>query len=486
MAKEVRKVIVAQKMMPQTAKPSRFQNVITAEETGGGGDEEKGAPKNEDTVKNAAAKKVQFQVIASMASKQASRTQTAPSKNPSDSSKPQNKLMIFSDDNLNESLPSGGMPLLPKQQDARRLSIESRPVTAESYQSKATSAGLFSATSLQWIQDDIMKSKRAKTPQTIRSGKNMSNSSLQRLNSVSRGPSVRPCMPGGHHDEAAISRMTSVKKKISPTQTQQVTLESEQMLGSMSTDDFSDIHEELVSAWDILKSPVFWLYACTCIFQQGTAYMTNVSSILYSIYSLTNTQTEINDMTTRHVTYMSLFQAGAMFSFGVLSDYLESLHIVWLDRTVLMFLSQLILFAPNVVLMTSDTSDGAILFCSICTGLGFGASSCLLPILTQDFFGLQFFGTAVGFAMTGVPIGILLCNSIFGILYDKQLATQNATAITSSITCYGSICYQQSFQVFTGIQTIAVVTSLLLLLLRLKQRYAHRHEHHKSLEELNT
>ncbi|KAJ3069913.1 hypothetical protein HDU98_007040 [Podochytrium sp. JEL0797] len=87
-------------------------------------------------------------------------------------------------------------------------------------------------------------------------------------------------------------------------------------------------------------------------------------------------------------------------------------------------------------------------------------------------------GTAVGFAMTGVPIGILACNAIFGYIYDTNLSQ-------GTLVCYGSACFQESFQIFTGIQVVAVITSLLLLVLRLKQRIAHAKAHYRSMDMLD-
>ncbi|KAJ3069912.1 hypothetical protein HDU98_007039 [Podochytrium sp. JEL0797] len=297
----------------------------------------------------------------------ATRSNTLPNK-PKGS--PAAKIVsIFSDEAISKPNATGSL-LMPQRILSRQAgsakSAEPRVSTdgdTSNRPSKTESTSIFSAESLQWLQDGIRSPSQRNPSQ-------MTSVSKRATKTVKRTMSVRPHMPGGHHDEGLAS-LTSLAVR------------------NQSQDGDSD--DAIGSAWDILKSHVFWLYACTCIFQQGTAYMTNVATILLALYGQTHTQTQINDMTTTHVTYMSVFQAGAMFSFGVLSDYLESLKIEWLDRTVLMFISQLILLVPVAILSWHTPSDGMLLFCSICTGLGFGASSCLLPILTQDFFGLQFF-----------------------------------------------------------------------------------------------
>ncbi|ORY38799.1 MFS general substrate transporter [Rhizoclosmatium globosum] len=349
--------------------------------------------------------------------------------------------------------------------------------------SKRESVNCLSDKSLPWVYNDIKSPPRAsKVRGSDEKTLSIDIGTLKLkptvwVRDMKRTQSIRPHMPGGYNAE--ILRTIATIKSRNTQKNKEVGNESEETLGSQES--MGSNEHELTSAWDILKSPVFWFYACTCIFQQGTVYMTNVGTILMSAYGGIGGKTgaDIDSMTLMHVMYMSMFQASGMFGFGVLSDFLESLKIVWLDRTVLMVISQIVLLFPVVALSTSDTSASTLLFCSICTGLGFGGSNCLLPVLTQDFFGLHFFGTAVGFAMTGVPVGILICNSVFGVLNDQQMRTQG-----SAIACYGAACYQKSFQIFTGIQVVAVATSLGLLILRLRQRYAHLEEHKQSLSSL--
>ncbi|KAJ3200689.1 spindle assembly checkpoint kinase, partial [Entophlyctis luteolus] len=91
-------------------------------------------------------------------------------------------------------------------------------------------------------------------------------------------------------------------------------------------------------------------------------------------------------------------------------------------------------------------------------------------------------GSAVGFAMTGVPVGILVCNAVFGMLYDEQVANQTGSTAGAAV-CYGSVCFQEAFAIFTGIHMVAVLTSLLLLVLRLGQRRAHADEHKRTVGE---
>ena len=84
--------------------------------------------------------------------------------------------------------------------------------------------------------------------------------------------------------------------------------------------------------------------------------------------------------------------------------------------------------------------------------------------------------------MAAVPVGILLSNQVYGILYDQEYQQQlqiqksnstleNYTSLNSSSTCVGSQCYSKAFGAFLGIQVLPVLTAGALLCMRVK--YSH-------------
>ena len=59
--------------------------------------------------------------------------------------------------------------------------------------------------------------------------------------------------------------------------------------------------------------------------------------------------------------------------------------------------------------------------------------------------------------MSGVPIGIIISNQVFGIFYDQEAAMHGVNGV-----CYGQVCFRTSFTVSCGLQAMALVLSILL------------------------
>lgn len=226
----------------------------------------------------------------------------------------------------------------------------------------------------------------------------------------------------------------------------------------------------------ILKSPIFWLYCSVCVFQQGLTYMSNMSLIISAISSPTDlSPDDLASKTTLHLTLLSVFQSLGRFSFGLLSDLFKTA--TWgpfpADCTWLLIIAQMLIFLPVLLLGFGGISgngavtESVLLFSSISMGFGFGAAGACFPVLTRDYFGMRYYGTACGFLMGAVPIGLLLSNTIFGILYDKALA-----ATGGGTQCYSQSCFSTSFVIFSFIQLVPCVNSVLLLVLRTREKTA--------------
>ncbi|KAJ3110825.1 hypothetical protein HK100_002897 [Physocladia obscura] len=131
--------------------------------------------------------------------------------------------------------------------------------------------------SMQVLMDEIAgpETLKIKKKLALTNAGNYSETSLTKLKTVKRRQSSRPAYPGGHHTELLASRnllmISSHSSHSCYAEASDTTLSEES-------------HSDVAGAWDILKSPVFWLYASTCILQQGTTYMTNIATILQSLY----------------------------------------------------------------------------------------------------------------------------------------------------------------------------------------------------------
>jgi hypothetical protein len=225
----------------------------------------------------------------------------------------------------------------------------------------------------------------------------------------------------------------------------------------------------------ILKSPIFWLYCSVCVFQQGLTYMSNISLIVYASSATVLSTETLAAKTTLHLTLLSVFQSLGRFSFGLLSDVFKTAKCRPLlkDCTWLVIIAQLQILLPVLILgfggVAGSVTQGALIFCSISMGFGFGAAGACFPVLAREYFGMRYYGTACGFLMGLVPLGILLSNTIFGQLYDAVVAKSGG-----GTQCHESLCFSTSFIIFSFIQMIPCTTAVILLLLREKTRSTHK------------
>ncbi|KAI9209434.1 major facilitator superfamily domain-containing protein [Polychytrium aggregatum] len=198
---------------------------------------------------------------------------------------------------------------------------------------------------------------------------------------------------------------------------------------------------------EILKSPLFHIYATICIFQQGLTYYSNVATIVQALHPNTDTASSI----ATHVTILSIAGCFGRLGFGGGSDVM--IKYLRLDRSLLLLVATVIQWIPLFILgFGGNVSDGALMLCSVMVGVGYGASGSLFPALIADFFGFKSYGTASAFTLIGCPVGIFLSNMLFGYFNDR--ATQQ--------NCSGSACYQSAFIVFVGLQAVTVLLSCAL------------------------
>lgn len=216
---------------------------------------------------------------------------------------------------------------------------------------------------------------------------------------------------------------------------------------------------------EILRSGVFWLYAITYTLQQGFSYVTNVAFIVRANEGPLVDSTWVAKTAADHITLFSIANSGARFLFAVLSDIIGDK--LGLDRSFLLIVGELIMLVPQLALAIGtdaiDVGTNVLWMCSLFVGVGWGAGGALFPSLTRDFFGTKYYGTASGFIMTAVPIGIVFSNQIFGAFYDMQAIEQNS----KDGLCYGKACYQSAFVVSTVLQLIAFIMAIVLFRMRM-------------------
>jgi hypothetical protein len=216
----------------------------------------------------------------------------------------------------------------------------------------------------------------------------------------------------------------------------------------------------------ILMTGTFWLYAITYTLQQGFSYVTNVAFIIRANEGPVADPVWVAKTAADHITLYSVANSGARFLFAVLSDIIGDK--LGLDRSFLLIIGELIMLIPQLALAIGtdaiDIGTNLLWMCSLFVGVGWGAGGALFPSLTRDFFGTKYYGTASGFIMSAVPVGIVFSNQIFGAFYDMEALEQDS----KDGLCYGKACYQSAFVVSTVLQLIAFILSIVLFRMRMK------------------
>lgn len=116
---------------------------------------------------------------------------------------------------------------------------------------------------------------------------------------------------------------------------------------------------------------------------------------------------------------------------------------------------------------------GAIYVVSVLIGLGYGAHWAIVPAAISELFGLKSFGALYNFLTLASPAGSLIFSGVIASsIYDyeakKQASLTGPTLETplfadSSFTCEGTICYSITCGIMSGLCTIAVVLSLIVV-----------------------
>lgn len=232
------------------------------------------------------------------------------------------------------------------------------------------------------------------------------------------------------------------------------------------------------SPLQILKNPTLWLFTITFILQQGLTYITNLSTILTAAApeSLQQDPLALQTYISLHVTIMSVCQSiGPIIGIlpGLLEIILARFGKKWTppepDQSIALMLDEFLFLIPHLLLaLVPNPSPAILILCTVLIGTGTGMASMIFPTLTRDLFGTKYYGTACGFVLGGVPIGILSSNEIYGYFLDKQTAQQYSeiASSNSSNDCYGSACFSKYFAVAVGIQFVALSLSIALYFIK--------------------
>ncbi|KAL8600140.1 hypothetical protein ACOMHN_060092 [Nucella lapillus] len=134
-----------------------------------------------------------------------------------------------------------------------------------------------------------------------------------------------------------------------------------------------------------------------------------------------------------------------------------------------------------IILLTTALQTGVLVLCvfkadtytvlfiaTLGVGIPNGATWCLTPVMTSEFFGTRYFGRNWGAMMIGVAFMGLGLQKMFGALYDAEITVPGST------DCLGLKCFQWTFVVLAGLSFCSCILYLGLLERRLRVRRSRR------------
>ncbi|XP_046547135.1 probable transporter MCH1 [Haliotis rubra] len=178
----------------------------------------------------------------------------------------------------------------------------------------------------------------------------------------------------------------------------------------------------------------FWMCACLQLM-----FQTNITTYLKSFHmeGYSTVLTTLN------------FVAGtiAKISFGFGSDLI--VHKV--PRALVILTATAVQTVVLAICIYSANSLPILFIAVLGVGIPNGATWCLTPTMTSEFFGIKYFGRNWGAMMIGNAAGGVLLQKVFGAIYD------NAIPIKGQTNCYGQGCFRWSFVMATVLSLCSVI-----------------------------
>lgn len=165
------------------------------------------------------------------------------------------------------------------------------------------------------------------------------------------------------------------------------------------------ITNEFTSSRQMLTSVVFYVYIMIFIWQQGSAYINNLSSIVTSSQTRPMDDDDLDRKVSLQLTLVSIFQAASRFIFAIVADFIGKLKSSshssvsrFVNGALLLIIAQLINLSPHLLLAFGGGNVSSLVLnsCSALIGLGYGMAGSLAAIVTRGistFFFIETFST---------------------------------------------------------------------------------------------
>ncbi|KAK7108420.1 hypothetical protein V1264_016164 [Littorina saxatilis] len=221
-----------------------------------------------------------------------------------------------------------------------------------------------------------------------------------------------------------------------------------------------DIGDEDVTGMKLLRNFDFhflaWSYILCASLQ--LTFQTNITTFLKSSHDESH-----NTL----LTTLS-FASGtvAKFLFGLLSDVL----VRRVPRVAIVLFATAVQTAVLTLCVFKGDNFPVILVATLGVGIPNGATWCLTPVMTSEFFGTRYFGRNWGSMMLGVAFVGLAMTKTFGALYDDNIKVRGET------DCFGIGCFRWSFVIMAVMSLCSCILYVGLLERQLRARRDRKRE----------
>ncbi|XP_046360087.1 probable transporter MCH1 [Haliotis rufescens] len=178
----------------------------------------------------------------------------------------------------------------------------------------------------------------------------------------------------------------------------------------------------------------FWMCACLQLM-----FQTNITTYLKSFH--------LERYSTLLTTLNFVAGTVAKIAFGFGSDLI--VHKV--PRAVVILTATAVQTAVLTVTIFHAGSFPILFIAVLGVGIPNGATWCLTPTMTSEFFGIKYFARNWGAMMIGNAAVGLLLQKVFGVIYD------NAIPVKGETNCYGQSCFRWSFVMAAVLSLCSVI-----------------------------
>lgn len=211
--------------------------------------------------------------------------------------------------------------------------------------------------------------------------------------------------------------------------------------------------------WNVIKSPDFLLFfaivfCCTGI---GLTWINIVGNIVKS-YQVTRLPAST------FVIGLSVANAAGRLLFGLVTDLkfikLPPVYLMTVPLSLILLTHFPLIWVTNYVYL---------FFVTLVTGLSYGGSFAVMPVVINRYFGDKNYGSNLGLLIVAVAAGSMSMGAISGALYDRQAQIQLHSghgfkrSSTPALICHGLSCFRWTFVMTSIVSVIGIGIAIFLL-----------------------